>query len=96
MEMEMDVELEDDVDRLKITSLITVSPGRRVRIISLLAGRGLQRHLIDMGLNIGSEVEVISSIRRGPVLIVCGETRLMIGFGMAKKIMVSPIDSEEE
>ncbi|MEA1995628.1 MAG: FeoA family protein [Campylobacterota bacterium] len=92
----MGVKLEDDVDRLKIVPLATVFPGRKVRIVSLLAGGGLQRHLIDMGLNIGSEVEVISSIRRGPVLIVCGETRLMIGFGMAKKIMVDSINYEEE
>ncbi len=92
----MDLKLEDDVDRLKIVPLATVFPGKKVRIVSLLAGRGLQRHLIDMGLNIGSEVEIISSIRRGPVLIVCGETRLMIGFGMAKKIMVDLIDYEEE
>lgn len=92
----MGVKLEDDVDRLKVVPLATVFPGRKVRIVSLLAGRGLQRHLIDMGLNIGSEVEIISSIRRGPVLIVCGETRLMIGFGMAKKIMVDLIDYEEE
>ena len=92
----MGVKLEDDVDRLKIVPLATVFPGKKVRIVSLLAGRGLQGHLIDMGLNIGSEVEIISSIRRGPVLIVCGETRLMIGFGMAKKIMVDLIDYEEE
>jgi Fe2+ transport system protein FeoA len=92
----MNTNLQDNVDSLEIIPLTTVFPGKKVKIISLLAGRGLQRHLIDMGLNIGSEVEVISSIRKGPLLIVCGETRLMIGFGMAKKIMVSPIDSEEE
>jgi len=92
----MDSKLKDDEGRLKIVPLATVCPGRKVRIVSLLAGRGLQRRLMDMGLNIGSEVEVISSIGRGPLLIACRETRLMVGFGMAKKIMVDSIDYEEE
>ena len=64
-------------------------PGLKVRIISLAGGRSLQERLISMGLNVGSEINVIKKGMPGPFLIATGETRLAIGAGMAHKIMVS-------
>ena len=72
-----------------IIPLAMVTPGRRVRIVSLNAGRGLEAHLIDMGLGVGSEVEIIQRGAPGPFLVAVKETRLAIGQGMARKIMVS-------
>ncbi len=63
-------------------------PGKKMRIVSLSGGRGLQQHLVNMGLDIGSEIEVIQHGAPGPFLIAVKETRLAIGFGMAQKIMV--------
>lgn len=66
-----------------------VSPGKRVRIVLLDAGRGLRAHLSGMGLDEGSEIEVIQQGRPGPFLIAIKEVRLALGQGMAEKIMVS-------
>jgi len=65
------------------------SPGKRVKIFSLAGGRGMQEHLISMGLGPGSEIEVIRKGAPGPFIIAVKETRLAIGAGMAQKIMVS-------
>ncbi len=72
----------------RVIPLSAAFPGRKMRIISLGGGRGLQQHLINMGLDIGSEIEVIQRGAPGPFLIAVKETRLAIGFGMAQRIMV--------
>ncbi len=64
-------------------------PGTKTRIVSLAVGRGLQEHLVNMGLGVGSEIEVIKLGGPGPFIIAVKETRLAIGYGIAQKIMVS-------
>ncbi len=68
--------------------LTTAFPGDIIRIISLTGGRGIHQHLIGMGLDIGSEIEVIHQGAPGPFIVKVKETRLAIGAGMAEKIMV--------
>jgi len=71
--------------------LTMVSPGEKVRIEAFNSGRGIARRLTDMGLNIGTEVQVISKGSPGPFLIAVKGTRLGIGQGVAHKIMVMPV-----
>lgn len=70
--------------------------GESVRIAALEGGRGLRQRLMSMGLNIGSEIEVIRKGCPGPFLIAIGDTRLAIGAGMAHKIMVFPVERKAE
>jgi Fe2+ transport system protein FeoA len=72
-----------------IVTLAIAPSGRKLRIVSLSGGRGLQQHLIDIGLGLGSGIEVIKSGAPGPFLVAVKETRLAIGVGMARKIMVA-------
>ena len=76
-------------EQVKIIPLALAYPGQKVRVVSIVAGRGLRQRLISMGLNVGSEIEVIKSGAPGPFLIAVKETRLAIGRGIAYKIMVS-------
>lgn len=76
-------------EQVKIIPLAIAYPGQKVRVVSIVAGRGLRQRLISMGLNVGSEIEVIKSGAPGPFLIAVKETRLAIGRGIAYKIMVS-------
>ena len=48
----------------------------------------MRQHLMGMGLDIGSEIEVIHQGTPGPFIVRVKETRLAIGAGMAQKIMV--------
>jgi len=66
-----------------------VSTGKKIRIVSLAGGRGMQQCLTSMGLCPGSEIEVIRRGAPGPFIIAVKETRLAVGAGMAQRIMVS-------
>ncbi len=63
----------------------------KVCVCSMAGGRKIHQRLSSMGLNVGSEIEVIKRGIPGPFLIKYGDTRLAIGAGMAHKIMVTPI-----
>lgn len=69
--------------------LIMATPGERVRIVGFLGGRGMERRLASMGLNLGAEVEVIKSSGPGPVIVASRETRVALGFGLARQVLVS-------
>ena len=69
-------------------SLIDI--GRKARLHTVCAGRELTARLASMGLVPGTELEVISKSARGPLVVLVGETRLVLGRGMVNKILVSP------
>ncbi len=69
--------------------LAMAGTGQKVWVHSLAGGRGMEQRLASMGLNVGSEVEVISKGHSGPVIVATGNTRMAIGSGMAHKIIVS-------
>lgn len=69
--------------------LTMATPGERIRIVDFLGGRGMQRRLASMGLNQGAEVEVIKSSGPGPLIVVSRESRIALGYGMARQILVS-------
>ena len=78
-----------------VQPLSRIPRGRKATVVALAGGRGFQDHIVNMGLNVGCEIEVIhsSSGRGGPTLIAAGQTRLAIGHGMASKIMAA-VDPE--
>ena len=69
--------------------LAIVQVGRRVRFVAVDAGRGLQSRLSSMGLVPGVEIEVLRNSLQGPFLRAVKGSRIMIGRGMAQKIMVA-------
>ena len=69
--------------------LVMASPGERVRIIGFMGGKGMERRLTSMGLNRGADVEVIKTSGPGPLIVASGGTRIALGYGMAKHILVS-------
>jgi len=75
--------------------LTMASPGERVRIMGFMGGKGLERRLTSMGLNRGADVEVIKSSGPGPLIVASRETRIAIGYGMAKHILVSMAHNTE-
>ena len=72
----------------ELLPLTAVGPGREVTLISIAGGRGLRARLTDMGLFEGMKLKVIHSHRPGPCIILVGGTRLILGHGMAQKILV--------
>ena len=68
--------------------LAMVCPGEEVTVADIRAGRGLVRRLTDMGLTPGTPLRVINSQMPGPIIIDLRGSRLILGFGVAQKIMV--------
>ncbi len=64
--------------------------GEVVRIETVTGGFGMQKKLTELGLYPGEVVRVISS-DRGPVVIDVKGSRVGIGYGMARRIMVRKV-----
>lgn len=77
------------ISQLGVIPLAELKAGQRARVIYTKDyGRGLVQHLSDMGLNEGSEIEVIAPGSPGPFLVAVKDTSLAIGQGIAKRILV--------
>ena len=67
--------------------LAMAEEGDHVEIYLVRSGKSLQARLTSLGLNIGSEL-IISQRKGGDLVVIRGETRLALGFGLAQKIIV--------
>lgn len=69
------------------TPLDDVDAGQRVRISQIHGGRDLTARLYAMGLTPGASVDVIAT-GGGPMILDVLGSRLMLGRGMAAKVLV--------
>jgi Fe2+ transport system protein FeoA len=67
--------------------LTMARPGQRVRVTRVEGGQGLRGRLCAMGLVPGTPVEVVC-FGGGPVVLSVLGGRVMLGRGMAEKVMV--------
>ena len=67
--------------------LSDVGPGQRVRVSQIDAGQRLTARLSAMGLTPGVPVDVVTA-GGGPIVLQVLGSRLALGRGMAKKVLV--------
>ena len=65
-----------------------VQAGETVKLAGIEAGRDLNSRLASMGLVPNVEITVINNSHPGPFVISVKNTKMMLGRGMAHKIMV--------
>ncbi len=82
--------------RQKRVLLHKAKQGERLKVKQLEAGRQMQLRISSMGLKIGDEIEVMSNGFGGQVVVASGDTRLVIGSGMAQKIWVEPVGTLQD
>jgi len=70
-------------------SLAEIGPGRRVKLVAVQAGNRLQARLAALGLLPGSVVEMVRNGGHGPCIVAVGNSRVVLGRGMASQIKVS-------
>lgn len=63
--------------------------GKPLRIVGIEGGHGARRRLATLGLREGMDVRVAHSTDSGPVVIEIHGGRLVLGAGMADKIVVA-------
>ena len=86
-----------------VTRLIEIKPGERAEILDMLSGQetvetgghhhmGAAKRLESMGLRNGKQVEMLTNQGTGPLLLKVDESRIALGRGIAKKIMVVKVE----
>ena len=83
------------VEHKSMKPLSKIRSGQKVRLAGIEAGRGLNSRLAAMGLVPNAEITVVSNGHPGPLVITVKASKVMLGRGMAHKIMVSTRDDEE-
>ena len=68
--------------------LSKVRAGETVTLAGIEAGRSLHSRLASMGLVSNVEITVVSNNEPGPFVISVKNSKMMLGRGMAHKIMV--------
>jgi Fur family ferric uptake transcriptional regulator len=70
-------------------SLDNAKNGERLVIEGFTGGAGSRLRLLSMGLRIGDEIEIITNVNKGQMVVAVDFKRLVIGRGLAQKIQVS-------
>lgn len=72
----------------QLKPLSNVRAGETVKLVRVDAGRGLNNRLASMGLVSNVEITVVSGGHPGPFVISVKNCKMMLGRGVARKIMV--------
>jgi ferrous iron transport protein A len=73
------------------SDLASLPTGARGVIRSFRGGRGLVSRLAALGFTVGAEVMMVQNYGSGPVIALVRGTRVAVGRGEARKILVSPV-----
>ena len=77
----------------KQLSLSQMKAGQSGLVTGIDGGHGMVMRLSTLGIIPGKKITKISSqLMRGPVMIEVDRTRVALGFGMAKRILVQLIN----
>lgn len=76
------------MEQKKARPLSKVHAGETVKLVGIEAGRGLNSRLASMGLVPNVKITVINNSQPGPFVISVKGSKVMLGRGMANKIMI--------
>lgn len=77
------------MENKQLRLLSNVRAGETVRLARIDAGRGLKSRLTAMGLVGDVEITVVNNSHPGPFVINVKNSKMMLGRGIAHKILVS-------
>ena len=70
-------------------TLAEMRTGQTGTVVGVLGGHGLIQRLDALGIRPGKKVTKLSStLFRGPVMLRVNNSRVAVGFGMARKIII--------
>ena len=79
------------MEKTALKPLSQVAEGKTVVLVRVDAGHGLNNRLAVMGLLPNVRFKVVNNNHPGPFIISLKDARMVLGRGMANKIMVSEI-----
>ncbi len=68
--------------------LTEIPRGGYVTFMGVNAGCKLKAHLYSLGLIPGTKIEVVNNFGKGPLVLKINDSRIMLGRGVAEKILV--------
>ena len=71
--------------------LAEVRLNQEVVLAAIEGPSGLRHRLTEMGLRVGVRFIVRGGGKTGPLIIGIGDTRLVLGHGMAHRVLVYPV-----
>jgi Fur family ferric uptake transcriptional regulator len=77
-------------DRVRLMPLAYAQEGERGIVEEFMGRSGAQLRLATLGLKRGDQVEVITNSGQGQLIVAVNATRIAMGRGLAKKILVKP------
>ena len=74
----------------RVLPLSEARSGQLACVVALEGGKHMRGRLLSMGLKRGSDLRILRGGNgvQGPTLVAAGETRMAIGYGMARRILV--------
>ncbi len=72
-----------------IKTLADLTCGEKRIVIGFNGGSEFQQRVTSLGIYVGCEVEVLGGRSEGGMLIGVGESRIALGCGMAKKVILA-------
>lgn len=82
--------------RIPVIPLSLAKQGERLTIREFTGGVNARMRLMSMGLRAGDEIEVLTNLNSGQVVVALDYSRYALGRGLAEKIMVQPVDGNRE
>ena len=74
-------------------TLARMQTGQSGTVVELLGRGGMARRLGALGIRPGQRLTKVGSMfMRGPVTVQVGNARVAIGFGMANRIVMDPVE----
>jgi Fur family ferric uptake transcriptional regulator len=79
-------------ERVRVLPLDTAKQGEKLIIKDILGGAGVRMRLLTMGLRQGDQIDIVTNISKGQLVIAVEGKRYVLGRGMSQKILVQPLE----
>jgi len=76
------------MEQANLIPLSKIKQGQTVKLVKINAGRGLRMRLASMGILPDVTITVLNNRQLGPFMINVKGTKVMLGRGMADKVLV--------
>ena len=80
-------------ERMPSLPLVNAKQGERLVIKDFIGGSASRMRLLSMGLRPGDELEVITNLNKGQIVVSLDYHRYAIGRGLAQKILTEPVEN---
>ncbi|MHC5083383.1 MAG: FeoA family protein [Planctomycetota bacterium] len=79
------------MDQAQTQSLNDISAGKKVRIVSIEAGKDLKNRLAALGLLVNVEIKVLRNDGAGQIIVNVKNSKVILGRGMSHKVLAVEI-----